>query len=33
MQNASNNFYNAIKENYEDEWSGYTEIVSAIEVN
>lgn len=32
MSNASRNFYDALKETYETEWTGYTEVVSAVEV-
>ena len=33
MSVASNSFYAAIKETYEDDWIGYTEVVNAVEVS
>ena len=33
MQQASINFYNAIKDTYEPNWAGHSEILNAVEVS
>ena len=33
MQNASVNFYKAIRDTYEPNWQGYEDIVSAVDVS
>ena len=33
MQQASINFYNAIKQTYEPNWAGHEDVLNAVEVS